>query len=85
MKRNQLLSLSFYEKLPFHGSENGTRYRVEKIESDGKKTFLVHVWPEPYGFEETGDCNKKNATFDFSENGINEVTDWINKNIKENL
>ena len=82
MKRNQLLSLSFYEKLPFYGSEDGIRYKVERINTDEKKQFLVHVWPEPYAFDETEDEKKKNAVFDFSEDGIMEVADWINRNIQ---
>lgn len=76
MIRKDLLSLNFYKKLPFTGSEKGIRYKIEKNE-EGMLT--AWIWPEPFAFNETEDALKTSRIFDFSENGLEEITTWINE------
>ena len=92
MERKDLLTLTFYEREHFSGSDRGIRYRIEKfIEAlpegapeDSEKPapqLKVTIWPEPFSFENTDDSHKKSALFPFSEEGLHEVTDFINSNI----
>ena len=86
------MTLTFYEREHFSGSDRGIRYRIEKYveevpednSEDTKKPapqLKVTVWPEPFSFENTDDNDKKSALFPFSEEGLNEVTDFINSSI----
>ena len=50
IQRKDLLALSFYKKLPFHGSDQGKRYRVEKF---------VQKVAETVKNEETGEDEEK--------------------------
>lgn len=76
MKRKDLLSLNFYKKSPFTGSEKGIRYKIEKSEEE---KLVAWIWPEPFAFNETEDALKTSRTFEFSENGLEEITSWINE------
>ncbi len=86
MERSDLLSLKFYEKSPFTGSVGNLRYRVEKaeIEIDGserkEKKLLATIWPGPFAFANTDDALKTSEYFAFSEDGLNDIADWINAN-----
>lgn len=88
MERKDLLALTFYEREHFSGSDRGIRYRIEKFieelpeDSEKPKPQLkVTIWPEPFSFENTDEEHKKSALFPFSEEGLHEVTDFINSNI----
>lgn len=84
MTRKDLLSLNYYNYSPFHGSENGLRYRVEKFieetESGEKKEprLKVTLWPEPFNYDKTPDDKKEVSIFPFSEEGLQSATDHIN-------
>lgn len=81
INRKELLSLNFYKSKPFTGSDGKLRYRVEKIEDpdDATQTMLLAtVWPGPYAFAKTPDEKKAHHTAAFSEEGLQELVDWIN-------
>lgn len=75
-----LFNINFYKSEPFHGSYQGMCYLVEKYEDDSDQTFLrVWTWPGPYNFASTPDDRKKNSCFEFSNDGLKEVTDYLNQ------
>lgn len=39
----------------------------------------AYCFPEPYNFENTADEDKTYADFDFSEKGLDDACDWLNK------
>lgn len=88
MTRKDLLSLNFYNHTPFHGSENGLRYRVEKFieeNEDGEKKepqLKVTLWPEPFNYDKTPDTDKQISFFPFSEDGLILATNYINLGLK---
>lgn len=87
MTRSDLLSLNFYNHTPFHGSENGLRYRVEKSVEDSEEVekkeprLKVTLWPEPFNFDKTPDDKKEVRFFPFSEEGLLSATDYINSGL----
>ncbi|MGN0394402.1 MAG: GNAT family acetyltransferase [Coprococcus sp.] len=88
VNRKELLALEFYKSRPFKGSDNGIRYMVQKIEKNvsddenEKKEVLLkaYIWPEPFCFEVTADDLKQSQEFPFSEEGLCQAIEWINKN-----
>ncbi len=69
-----ILSLEFYKKSPFYGSNNGIRFRIEK--ADDKLKCIT--WPEPYGFEATDSELMEEYEADFSNEGLSDITRHIN-------
>lgn len=78
VKRENLLSLSYYEFYPFTGSDNGLRYRVEKKENDGNKQLLATAWRSPLASDHTPDEDKATFSVEFSSNGLEAITEWLN-------
>lgn len=84
LKVKDLLSLGFYEKSPFTGSLGDLRYRLEKTEDEERgKALLLTTWPGPFAFDTTEDEKKERKTFPFSEEGLAEVTDFLNEKAGE--
>ena len=79
VKRNQLFPLNFYKKEKFNGSMKKMNYRLQK--TDDK--FIATVWEGPYCYDATNKENMETAEFEFSEEGINQATDWLNSKEKE--
>ncbi|MCD8045271.1 MAG: GNAT family acetyltransferase [Clostridiales bacterium] len=83
IQRTDLFNIRFYEKTRFHGSFCGMHYRIEKI-ADGEETKLrATVWPGSYNFDHTADDLKTSALFDFSNEGLDAVTDYLNGHFRE--
>ena len=82
--RMDIFNIRFYEKSPFHGSFQGMHYRIEKIidENEDKK-LRVTTWPGPYNFDHTDDCLKESALFEFSNEGLDAVTEYLNRHHRE--
>lgn len=85
IRKEQILSLEYYNYGGvFTGSLNGMRYRVEKVKKkDGQEKeeevfFLVHVWKEPYNYDVTPHEDMKMEKFPFSNEGAQNVADWLN-------
>lgn len=74
-----ILNLNFYKKERFTGSYCGMRYLIQKISEDGPDMFQVFNWPGPYNFAATDDTKKTSAVFPFTEEGKQEVVDWLNE------
>ena len=74
-----IFNIRFYEKSPFYGSFRKMHYRIEKKTEEDEKKLEVVTWPGPYNFETTDDSLKESALFPFSEEGLNEVCDHLNK------
>ncbi len=75
-----IFSFNYYTyKEPFTGSFNGMRYKISREEKDeGDVCFKVITWPEPYCEEKTADELKKYAEFEFTEDGKEEIVDYLN-------
>ncbi len=84
LDRNDLLDLTFYKMSPFKGSLGKLRYKIEKItDDDGTDKLLVTTWPGPFNFEKTDDSLKEKHTEEFSEEGMQKITDYLNKNAEK--
>lgn len=83
IERNELLALAFYKKSPFFGSYNNMNYKIEynetETENGTEKKFKVTHWPGPYNMKNTADELKKEATFPFSEEGLEAVAAYLNE------
>ena len=75
IERKDLLAFEFYKKKPFKGSDRGMRYMITKDEDRLK----AYAWLEPFSFEVTPDEKKISELFDFSEEGLVEAMNWLNK------
>lgn len=85
IERKSLLALNFYKSSPFTGSDGNLRYRIEKVQlpvegsDDSELKLQATVWPGPYAFAKTEDEKKTTFVAAFSEDGLQEITDWINQ------
>lgn len=84
---DDILSLNFYNYgNPFTGSYQGMRYRIikqkESKDEEGQiqkeEGLLTTIWPEPYAYEKTADELKTTKLFPFSEEGKEQVLEWLN-------
>ena len=73
-----ILNLNFYRKEHFTGSYRGMRYLIKKDTEDDVDIFRVYYWPGPYNFASTEDSLKTCASFPFTEEGKQQVVDWLN-------
>lgn len=89
--RKDVMPVNFLKKEKFTGSDTGMRYRMEMLkrevekengaegEMEEKTVLLVTSWPEPYGYDATPDEQKIREEFPFSEEGILNGVEWLNK------
>ena len=79
-----LLPLGFLNMSPYTGSKGGMRYRIEKKEEgeapDIKKSLKVFVWKTPFSFDNTAETEMKSEEFEFSDEGIEKILEFLNKN-----
>ncbi len=47
--------------------------------------FKVYYWPGPYAFDKTADTLKQEAFFDFSEEALNKIAEFLNDKYESNL
>ncbi len=52
----------------------------ENTEVEMVKKLEAYIWPEPFCFEKTPDDKKITMDFDFSEDGLDKVYEWICEN-----
>jgi len=82
IERKRLLSLGYYKKAPsFTGSDKNKCYKIEKIhpEEADEDLFQATIWPGPYSSENTPDEVKQKNTAPFTEEGLQELVDWMNQ------
>ena len=46
---------------------------------EGDTVLRVTVWPGPYNFDTTPDEQKTSASYPFTDDGLTEVCDYLNK------
>lgn len=80
-KRSTLYDIkSFYnKKAVLKASFQGMRYQVEQhTEKENEEKMLrATVWPEPFCFEKTPEEKKMVQDFSYSEEGLNQVYEWL--------
>lgn len=80
IERTDIFNINFYKKERFHGSYKGMHYRIEKYAPDEGDTVLrVTVWRGPYNFDTTPDDLKTSTCYPFTDDGLTEVCDYLNK------
>ncbi|MCM1283092.1 MAG: hypothetical protein NC180_01830 [Muribaculaceae bacterium] len=73
------LNLNYYKKAQFTGWINGMRFLIRReAPEDTEAIFHAWVWPGPFIFDLTPDEKKTDFTAPFSNEGKQEVVDWIN-------
>lgn len=75
---------SLYDKQEFYrkgailkASYCGMRYQVEKWQQEEEEVFRAAVWPEPFCFEKTPEENKEYQFFPFTDEGLDQVYQWL--------
>ncbi len=71
----KLIPVSGLKKEPFSGGHHGMRYYFQADE--GKETFSVFIYPEPWSFEQTPDEEKQSMSFPMSEEGMDSAIIWL--------
>ncbi|MDR0949588.1 MAG: hypothetical protein LBM69_08760, partial [Lachnospiraceae bacterium] len=79
IRREDILSLRFLEKSAYTGSYQGLRYRLEKNIIGEEKKLHITIWPEPFNYAKTAPESRTSAIFLFSEDGMKEAIDWMNR------
>ncbi len=85
IRRTDIYNIRFYEKSPFYGSWRGMHYRIAGEGDSGERQLCVTIWPGPYNFETTADDLKVSARFAFSNEGLDEVTAYLNQYYQEHF
>lgn len=70
-----MFSLALVKKERFCGSYQNMRYMLNM--EDGK--IKASIYPEPYCWEATPDEQKESELFEFSEEGVQQATEWLNQ------
>lgn len=71
----RLIPVGGLKKEPFSGSHHGMRYFF--CSDEGKETFSVFVYPEPWSFDKTPDEEKTAQSFPMSEEGMDSAVAWL--------
>lgn len=74
-----IFSLELIRKERFAGSHGMMRYML--MMDDGK--MKASVYPEPYCWEATPEDQKESELFEYSADGIEEMTKWLNQKYRE--
>ena len=84
IERIDLFHLPFYKKEAFTGSDRGIRFwigktelPVEKEEEESETVLRVILWPEPFALKHTADEKKISKDFPCSEEGLDQIYEWI--------
>lgn len=81
--RKQVMPISFLKLEKYTGSYQGMRYRMEKAVRDEEERLLITIWPEPFACDYTPEEEKRTETFAFSEEGILNGIDWMNRQYED--
>lgn len=70
---------SFYnKKAVLNASFEGMRYQVQQHqEGEEEKVLRATIWPEPFCFEKTPEEKKTTKDFPYSEEGLDQVYEWL--------
>ena len=76
---DEVLNLNYYKKTSYTGWINGMRFLIKReAPEEGDAFFHAWVWPGPLIFSLTDDSLKTDFTAPFSNEGKQQVVDWIN-------
>lgn len=82
IKKTDILSMGYYGKGIFTGSDGQLRYRIEKYKDpdngEAPPKFLVTTWKGPLAFDATPDNEKTHHFEEFSDDGLSKITDYLN-------
>jgi len=89
LRKGDLLNIGYYDYGQyFTGSLDGLRFRLgrdplEKVnftpkDKRGEAKLKLTVWPEPFSFDHTDDDKKKDHYFDYSNEGIENIIEFLN-------
>lgn len=70
---DDLLSLEFYKKSPYFGSDGELRFKIEKRED----ALVIETWKGPMNYETTKE-EKKEHEEPFTNEGLQAICDFIN-------
>ena len=82
-----VMHIGFLKKSAFKGSDAGMRYimQAKKDEEGSIAALEVAYWPEPFNWEKTAEEKKVRTEFAFSEEGITEALEWLNRMHEEHF
>lgn len=76
---DEVLNLNYYKKTSYTGWINGMRFLIRReAPEEGDAFFHSWVWPGPLIFSLTDDSLKTDFTAPFTNEGKQQVVDWIN-------
>ncbi len=81
--RRELLDLSFYESSAFTGSCGSMCYRIAMVNENGGKLLDACSWLGPYAYPQTDPSRMTHHRADFSEEGMEELTCWLNGQVNK--
>ena len=71
-------------KRRYTGSCQGMRFLIRPVgESKDDAEFEVFTFPEPFNFEHTAEDKKTIKTFPYSEEGLDQIYQWLNEQYEE--
>ncbi|MCR4781634.1 MAG: GNAT family acetyltransferase [Lachnospiraceae bacterium] len=75
---DDLLSLDFYKKSPYFGSDGNMRFKIFRDEDN----FIITSWKGPMNFDTTTE-EKIDHTEPFTQEGLQAICDYINEKASE--
>ena len=80
MQEQTFLILTSIKKNVFTAATKACITALKKYAPEEGDTVLqVTVWPGPYNFDTTPDEQKTSASYPFTDDGLTEVCDYLNK------
>lgn len=77
---DEALNLNYYKKTTFTGWMNPLRFLIKREENEENGAYFhAWVWPGPYIFDQTDDSLKIDHTAPFTDEGKEQIVDWINE------
>ncbi|MBO4399027.1 MAG: hypothetical protein J5795_02735 [Lachnospiraceae bacterium] len=85
VRRIDLMAIKFYEKEVLTGSLDGMRYRIRYVQGgdDAEDSFEVVLYPDVWCFEKTDESVKQYYHFPFTEDGLKQITAFLNAQAEE--
>ena len=82
---DEILNLNYYKKTSYTGWMNGMRFLIKReAPEDGDAIFHAWVWPGPLIFDLAAEEKKRDFTAPFSNEGKQQIVDWINSQYENN-